>query len=257
MNAFIHALSSGRAQIGLFQSLASAYVAEICAHAGFDWLLIESEHAPNTGQTLLAQAQALAAFDIHVVARPPCQEAWVLKQFLDLGFQTLLVPMVESAAQAEAIVAATRFPPKGIRGYAGMTSRASSFGEDETYFNEANERVGVILQIESRKGLDALDEILAVDGVDAIFFGPGDLAADLGHIGHSAAGPVQDAITDAIAKVRQAGKPYGLFSLSPGDAAMRAQQGVSFMAVGVDLALLIGGAKSLNASVREAIDAGK
>lgn len=254
MNAFVKSLHAGTPQIGLFQSLASAYSAEVCAHAGFDWLLIESEHSPNTQTTLLAQAQALAAFDAHVVVRPPCQEAWVIKQYLDLGFENLLVPMVESKAQAEAIVAATRFPPRGIRGYAGMTSRASSFGEDATYFDEADKQIGVILQIESRKGLDALEEIANVDGVDAIFFGPGDLAADFGHLGDSGAPVVQQAIGEAIPRVLACNKPCGLFSLTAEDAAQRASEGVSFMAVGVDLAILISGAKALNASVRKALE---
>lgn len=253
MNRFIASLGAGAPKIGFFLSLASSYSAEACAHAGFDWLLVESEHAPNDHQTLLAQAQALAAFNVHMIARPPCQEARVIKQFLDLGFDTLLIPMVESAEQARDIVAATRFPPKGVRGYAGMTSRASAFGEDTRYFAEADDRVGVIIQIENRKGLAALDEIAAVDGVDAIFFGPGDLAADMGHLGNSGAAPVQEAISAAIPRVRAAGKPCGIFALGADDAARRAGEGVSFMAVGVDLGVLISGAKRLNADVREKI----
>src|SRR5690606_26688911 len=170
-----------------------------CAGAGFDWLLFDGEHAPNTPQTLLMQIQAVASSPVHPIARPPIGDAAIIKQYLDLGFRTLLIPMVDSAAQAAQVVAATRFPPRGIRGVASSTSRASAFGADRTYLANAHEHVTVIAQIESRAALAAIEEIAAVEGIDALFIGPGDLAASLGHLGNPRHPDVQDAIGHAIA----------------------------------------------------------
>ncbi|WP_321490120.1 HpcH/HpaI aldolase/citrate lyase family protein [uncultured Hyphomonas sp.] len=250
MNAFIESLSSGPAKIGLWQALANNYTAEICAEAGFDWLLFDGEHSPNTAQTLLGQLQAVAASPVHAIARVPAHDDWIIKQYLDLGFRTLLVPMVDSAEQAKAIVAATRYPPHGVRGVASSTSRAARFGQATSYLATANSTTGVIVQIESRSGLNAIEEIAAVEGVDALFIGPGDLSAALGHLGAPMADEVQSAVDDAVHRVLATGKPCGIFGLGKADADKRISQGVRFVSIGTDIGVLMNGAKALRAQFK-------
>lgn len=245
MNDFIRSLSNGPARIGLWQALANPYTAEIAAAAGYDWLLFDGEHAPNTLQTLLAQLQAVAAYPVTPIARVPVGDPAVIKQYLDIGFATLLVPMVGSAAQAADIVAATRFPPRGIRGVASATSRASGFGADASYLATAHEKTGVIVQIESAEGLAAIEAIAAVEGVDALFIGPADLAGSLGHLGNSRHPDVQAAIDDGLRRIHKAGKPSGIFALDADDAARRIADGVAFVSVGSDVGLLANGARQL------------
>lgn len=250
MNPMISALRAGHTQIGLWQALATPYTAEICAGAGFDWLLFDGEHAPNTLQTLLAQLQAVAPFKVEPVARPPIGEAAIIKQYLDIGFRTLLIPMIESREQAERVVAATRFPPLGVRGVASATSRASRFGENTAYLATAHETIGLILQIESRQGLAEIEAIAAVDGVDALFIGPADLAGALGHLGDPRHPEVQAAIDDGIRRILAAGKPAGIFALDAEDAAKKIALGVSFVSVGTDIGLLANGARNLVSKFR-------
>ncbi len=248
MSRFKDRLAEGRPLRGLWQSLANPYTTEICARAGFDWLLMDGEHAPNSLPLLLAQLQAVTPFEVTAIARTPNDDPAVIKQYLDIGFSTLLVPMVESTAQAQRIVAATRFPPRGIRGVASATSRASGFGADANYLSTAHENVTVIVQIESRTGLAALAEIAATPGIDALFIGPADLAASLGHLGNPRHEEVQAAISVALGKLREAGKPAGIFALSPDDARARFAQGFAFVSLGTDIGLLTGGARSLLAA---------
>lgn len=248
MNSFHEKLGKGRALIGLWQALANGYTAEICARAGYDWLLFDGEHAPNTAQTMLSQLQAVAPFPVEPIGRVPLGEPVAIKQYLDLGFRTLLVPMVDSADQARAIVAATRFPPLGVRGVASATSRASGFGADKSYLASAHEQVCVIAQIESRAALDAIDAIAAVDGVDALFIGPGDLAGSLGHLGNPRHPEVQQAIAFARARIDAAGKPAGIFALSAEDGRARIAQGYAFVSMGTDIGLLANAAAALRAS---------
>lgn len=242
---FRDALNAGRPLIGLWQALANAYTAEICAGAGYDWLLIDGEHAPNTPQTLLAQLQAVARFSVEPIGRVPVGDPAIIKQWLDIGFLTLLVPMVESAEQARILVDATRFPPRGIRGVASATSRASGFGAHADYLATAHEHTCLIVQIESRAGLEAIDEIAAVEGVDALFIGPGDLAASLGHLGNARHPDVQSAIDHALARIAAAGKSAGIFALDEADAAARIASGIGFVSVGTDIGLLSSGARGL------------
>lgn len=230
---------------GLWQSLATPYTAEICARAGFDWLLFDGEHAPNSVPLLLAQLQAVAPFSTTPIARTPDDNPAIIKQYLDIGFSNLLIPMVESAAQAARIVAATRFPPRGIRGVASAVSRASGFGAQADYLATAHEMVTLILQIESRAGLAAIDDIAATPGVDALFIGPADLAASLGHLGNPRHEDVQTAIDLALKQIKLAGKPAGIFALSAEDAKARFAQGFNFVSLGTDLGLLSAGAKAL------------
>lgn len=244
------ALAEGRLQTGLWQALANGYTAEICAGAGYDWLLFDGEHAPNTAQTLLTQLQAIAPYPVEAVARPPVGDPVLIKQYLDIGFRSLLIPMVESAEQASLLVSATRFPPLGIRGVASSTSRASGFGADTTYLKTAHENICLILQIESVAGLDAIEEIAAVEGVDALFIGPGDLAAALGHPGHIGHPDVQTAIADALLRIRKTGKPAGIFATSAENARALADAGARFISLGTDIGLLASGARKLRESVQ-------
>ncbi|HKY82435.1 MAG TPA: HpcH/HpaI aldolase/citrate lyase family protein [Sphingobium sp.] len=250
MTVFRETLAGDRPLIGLWQALANAYTAEICARAGYDWLLIDGEHAPNTATTLLAQLQAVTPFPVEPIARVPLGEPVAIKQYLDLGYRTLLVPMVDSAEQARAVVSATRFPPLGTRGVASATSRASGFGADARYLAEAHLKVTVIAQIESRAALEAIDEIAAVEGIDALFIGPGDLAASLGHLGNAQHPEVQEAISTAKAAIDKAGKPAGIFALSADDAKRRIAEGFKFVSIGTDIGILAKGASALLDTVR-------
>lgn len=244
MNRLKSALAEGRPQFGLWQSLGHPYTAEICAGAGFDWLLFDGEHAPNTITTLLAQLQAVSAYPIEAVARPPVGEPAVIKQYLDIGFQSLLIPMVGSVEQAEMLVSATRFPPTGIRGVAGMT-RASGFGTTLSYLANAHKDICLILQIENRVGLAAARKIAAVEGVDALFIGPSDLAGALGHLGDTAHPEVQDAIQNVIEAARDAGKPSGIYATSLEAARRYAAAGARMITVGSDIGILSSGVRSL------------
>lgn len=249
MTSFAARLAEGRPKIGLWQALASAYTAEICASAGYDWLLFDGEHAPNTITTLLAQLQSVAPYPCEPIGRVPVGDTAIIKQYLDIGFRTLLVPMVETKEQAERLVAATRFPPRGLRGVASTTSRASGFGADPCYLSTADDAICLIVQIESRAGLGAIDEIAAVEGIDAVFIGPADLAASLGHLGDPSHPEVQHAIDHALARIAAAGKPSGIFATSMQDALARCAQGVAFVSVGTDIGLLAGAARKLRAGV--------
>ena len=245
MNSLKTALAENRLQIGLWQALANPYTAEICAGAGYDWLLFDGEHAPNTAQTLLAQLQAVAPYPVEAVARPPVGDPVIIKQYLDIGFRSLLIPMVESGEQASRLVSATRFPPHGIRGVASSTSRASGFGANATYLQTAHEHICLILQIENQAGLDAIEDIAAVEGVDALFVGPGDLAAALGHPGNIGHATVQAAIADALSRIQKAGKTAGIFATSADNAKDLANVGARLISVGTDIGLLSTGARQL------------
>ncbi|MFM8755550.1 MAG: HpcH/HpaI aldolase family protein, partial [Limnohabitans sp.] len=222
VNTFKQALRERRPQIGLWMGLASAYTAEICALAGFDWLVIDGEHAPNDLRSIQAQLQTLAAYPgRHPVARVPVGETSLIKQYLDLGAQNILVPMVDTADQAAQLVRAMRYPQDdgqgGIRGMGG--ARASRWGHYPDYFKRANDEVCLLVQAESREALHHLDEIASTPGVDGVFIGPSDLSASLGHVGNQAHPEVQAAIADAIARIRKAGK-------APGHAIGQAQRDV-------------------------------
>lgn len=245
MNSLKIALGEGRTQIGLWQALANPYTAEICAGAGYDWLLFDGEHAPNTSQTLLGQLQAVAPYPVEPIARPPVGDPAIIKQYLDIGFRSLLIPMVESAEQARMLVSATRFPPRGIRGVASATSRASGFGSNPRYLVDAHEDICLIVQIESRAGLDAIEAIAETDGVDALFIGPGDLSAALGHLGNPGHPDVQAAISTALARIGKTGKASGIFALSVDDAKARIEAGASFVSIGTDIGVLMRGAQNL------------
>ena len=241
INPFKKALREGRTQIGLWVHLASAYSTEICAGAGFDWLLLDSEHAPNDLRSMLAQLQAVAGYpDTHPVVRIPCGHGHMgttlIKQYLDLGAQTILVPMVDTPEQARAVVEATRYPPLGIRGMGG--ARASRWGRIAQYPTQANDEICVLVQIESREALKNIEAIAAVDGVDGLFIGPADLSASLGHTGELNHPSVRAAIDDAFARIVKTGKAAGFLTADEDLSRRSIEQGVTFMAVGLDVNLL-------------------
>jgi len=241
-NPFKQALVAKSAQIGLWLGLADSYCAEICAGAGFDWLLIDGEHSPNGLQSILQQAQAIAAYPgANAIARVPLGHGdagtALIKQYLDLGVQTLLVPMVDTPEQAKAIVRAMRYPPDGIRGMGG--ARASGWGRYPAYAKEANDRVCLLVQAETREALANLDAIAAVDGVDGVFIGPADLSASMGHMGNPGHAEVQAAIEDAIARINRAGKAAGILTPDETLAHKYLDLGALFVAVGLDTNLLV------------------
>jgi 4-hydroxy-2-oxoheptanedioate aldolase len=250
MNRLKQAFQEKRTTIDLWQALATPYTAEICAGAGYDWLMFDAEHSPNTLQTLLGQLQAVAAYPLEPVVRPPVGDPVIIKQYLDIGVRTLLVPMVDSAEQATRIVAATRFPPVGSRGVASATSRAAGFGTNAKYLAEAHHDLCVLVQIESREALDQIETIAAVAGVDGMFIGPGDLAGSLGHLGNPGHADVRAAIENAISRIRAAGKPVGIFARDADQARGYMAAGVSFVSVGTDVGLLAAGARDLAARCR-------
>jgi len=250
MNTLKQALADHRPQIGLWQALANAYTAELCAGAGYDWLLFDGEHAPNTIQTLLAQLQAVKAYPVEAVARPPTGDPVLIKQYLDIGFRSLLIPMVESAAQARMLVAATRFPPHGIRGVASATSRASGFGANTRYLENTHAGICLVVQIESAAGLHAIEDIAAVEGVNGLFIGPGDLAGGLGHLGNSTHPDVTSAISQALMRIRSTGKAAGIFAASAEAASRHIRAGASLVSIGTDTGLLFNGAAELRRSVK-------
>ena len=254
-NAFKAALRAGRPQIGLWLGLADAYASELLAGTGFDWLAIDAEHAPNDPRSVLAQLQALAPYPVQAVVRAASGDATLLKQYLDIGAQTLLVPMVESAEQAARIVAATRYPPGGIRGVGSALARASRWNQVDDYVHSCAEEICVLVQVESVAGLDDLPAIAATEGVDGVFFGPADLAASLGLLGKTADARVQDAITRGIETVRTAGKAAGVLSAEPAIAHKYLSSGALFVAVGIDTTLLVRAARELRAAFTDAASA--
>jgi 4-hydroxy-2-oxoheptanedioate aldolase len=258
INPFKQALKSGTPQIGLWLNLASAYTTEICAGAGFDWLLIDGEHSPNHLQSILGQLQAIAGYPgTNAVARVPVGHGEggtaLIKQYLDLGAQSILVPMVDTPEQATALVQAMRYPPHGIRGMGG--ARASRWGRYERYGHEANAQVCLLVQAESQLALDNLDAIAAVEGVDGIFIGPADLSASLGHVGNPGHPQVQEAIRDAFSRTVKAGKAAGI--LTPDEALARQylDAGATFVAVGLDTNLLARHTSALVAKFKAAAPA--
>lgn len=244
-NGFKQAITEGKSQIGLWQALASPYTAEICAGAGFDWLLIDAEHAPNDIPLILAQLQAIAGSPVEPVVRPPVGDAVLIKQLLDIGARSLLVPTIESAAQAEAMVRATRYPPHGIRGVGSAIGRASCWNRTSGYLQNAQDEICLLLQVESRAGLEALGDIANMAGVDGVFIGPSDLAAALGHLGNPGHKQIQDAIEHGIATILGAGKAAGILIADEQLARRYLALGASFVAVGTDVTILARGAEAL------------
>jgi 4-hydroxy-2-oxoheptanedioate aldolase len=238
VNTFKQALRQGRTQIGLWQGLANSYTAELCAGLGFDWLLFDGEHAPNDVPSMLAQLQAVTHHGAHPVARLPIGETWIVKQYLDLGFQTLLIPMVDTAEHAAEMARACRYPPQGTRGVAAYIVRASQWNLVPDYLHDADDEICLLVQVETREGLRNIDAIAATEGVDGVFVGPSDLSASMGHRGEPGHPDVQAAIEHAVVRIKKAGKAAGILAVDEAPARRYLELGYTFVAVGSDIVLL-------------------
>ena len=250
VNEFKQAMLAKQLKIGLWVSLSGAYTADAVASTGFDWLLIDGEHAPNDVRSILGQLQAVAGHPSQPVVRPVVGDTALIKQLLDAGALTLLIPMVETAEQAAQMVAATRYPPKGIRGVGFGSARASRWNGVKDYAHLADDQMCVLVQVESAKGLANLEAICAVDGIDGVFFGPADLSASMGHLGNANHPDVQRAIIDGIKTIRAAGKAPGILVFDRAQGQQYIDAGVLFMAVGVDGMLLTKACRELALSYR-------
>ncbi|HYE39713.1 MAG TPA: 4-hydroxy-2-oxoheptanedioate aldolase [Ramlibacter sp.] len=246
-NTFKTALARRELRIGLWVALASGYSAELCATCGFDWLLIDGEHAPNDLRSMLAALQSVAPYPTHPVVRIPKGDDALIKQVLDIGATTLMVPMVESAEQARQLVRAMRYPPQGVRGVGSGIARSARWSQYHNYLQEANDRVCLLVQVETREALQQAGEIAAVDGVDGVFIGPADLAASFGHLGQPAHPEVKQAIEVGIRAIAAAGKAPGILCADEALARRYIEVGARFVAVGVDTSLLVKSASALAA----------
>ncbi len=238
-------LATGEVLSGLWLGMADAYAAEIAATAGFDWLLIDGEHAPNDLRSTMAQLAVIERSGSAPVVRLPDGDPAKIKQALDIGAQSLVIPMVETAGQAAALVRATRYPPEGIRGVGASLARASRFAAIPDYLTTANREICLILQVESVRGLAELDAILALDGVDGVFIGPADLAADMGHLGNAGEPAVRAAVLDALRRIRAAGKAAGVLATQPDFAESCREAGANFLGVGIDVTVFAGALRDL------------
>ncbi|MGC9417850.1 MAG: HpcH/HpaI aldolase family protein [Rhodovulum sp.] len=241
-NLFKARLSAGRRQIGVWNAIPAPMVTECLAASGYDWVLIDTEHGPMEVTGALGPLQAVAGYsDCAPVVRVAINDWVLIKRHLDQGAQTLMIPYVQSRAEAEAAVRAMRYPPRGVRGVAGVT-RASSFGLVDDYIGRAEEELCLLVQVETRDALDRLEEIASVDGVDGVFIGPADLAASLGHPGDAAHPEVVAAIEGAIGRLKALGVPSGILTLDPEFAQRCMDLGTGFTALTIDVALLARGA---------------
>ncbi|MGF7053947.1 4-hydroxy-2-oxoheptanedioate aldolase [Bosea sp. OAE752] len=248
-NRFLASIRSGQPQIGLWLSLASGYATEAVAGAGFDWLLIDTEHSPNDLGSVLTQLQVLAAHPVTPIVRPDWNDPVLVKRLLDIGAPGLLFPMVQSPEEAARAVAATRYPPHGIRGVSGCT-RANGFARMSDYFSRIEEETAVLVQVETRAAIAQVLEIGRTEGVDGVFFGPADIAADMGLLGKPSDPAVWDVIRPAARKLIEAGIPVGTLVFDPAFARSLVAEGFSFVACGSDAVLLARGADSLSRTMR-------
>jgi len=245
INRFKRAIQTGQPQFGLWLGLPDTSCAEICATAGFDWLLIDGEHAPYDVPGIMAQLQAIAPYDVPALVRRVEGSTALLKQLLDVGAQSLLVPMVDTAEQARQLVQAVRYPPQGIRGLGTSMARAARWNGVSGYLDKANDEICLIVQAETTTAMANLEEIVAVEGVDAVFIGPSDLSASMGHLGNPGHPDVVAAIAQGFETIKAAGKAAGVLAVDPNLARAYADMGASFVGVGVDASLLAGAARQL------------
>jgi len=238
VNRFKRAIGAGTAQFGLWIALADAGCAEICAGAGFDWLLLDAEHGPNDLRSLLAQLQAVAPYNSHPIVRLRVGDTHLIKQVLEIGTQSLLIPMVETAEQAVSLVEAIQYPPAGVRGVGSVLARSSRWNRIPDYLKRAGEEMCLLVQIETKRGVENLRAIAAVPGVDGIFIGPADLSASMGHIGEMNHPEVLSTIDRCIAEVRAAGKAPGILAFEENLIKHYRELGCLFIAVGADSILL-------------------
>ncbi|WP_281709504.1 4-hydroxy-2-oxoheptanedioate aldolase [Anaerobiospirillum succiniciproducens] len=244
-NTFKHNLQQGKLQLGMWLGLANSYTAELLACTGYDFLLIDGEHAPNDVRSVLPQLQAIAPYSSAPVVRPNYNDPVLLKMYLDIGAQSFLIPMIQNKEQAIAAVRATRYPPEGIRGVGSALARASRWNNVEGYLHKANEEICVLVQVETKEAVDNLDKILSVEGVDGVFIGPADLSADMGYMGNPNHEQVVKTIEECVKKIKTAGKAPGILMANEQMAKHYIELGALFVAIGVDTTLLSTAAKSL------------
>lgn len=251
-NPFKAAITSGRTVIGCWLSLGDPLATEIAGTAGFDWLLIDGEHTPYDITKMRLQLMALESSDSHAAVRVPVGETWIIKQVLDAGAQTVLVPMVETAEQARQLVNDVRYPPTGGRGVGYSGARCSRFGAITDYGPTADVQICLLIQVENRAGIANLDDILAVDGIDGVFIGPADLSADMGHMGQLTHPEVQATIKDAFQRIEAAGKAPGVLATTPEMTQDMLDWGARFVATGLDLLILARALRDLAAKWKNA-----
>ena len=239
--------AADRPLAGIWVCSGSPLVAEICAGAGFDWLFIDAEHSPNGLESILVQLQAVRGYPVVPVVRPPVNDTGLIKQYLDVGAQTLIIPMVHTAAEARAAVAAAHYPPRGVRGVGSTLARSGRWNRIPDYQARASDTITVIVQIESVQGVGNAAEIAATDGVDGVFIGPADLAASFGAVGDQEHPLVLDAVRATIEAVKGAGKFVGVNAFEESYARRWIEAGVDFVGVGADVALLARGTEALAA----------
>jgi 2-dehydro-3-deoxyglucarate aldolase len=243
-NSFRRDLLAKRRLVGCWVALTSNISTEILGYAGFDWLLIDGEHAPNEMSSFIGQLQALKDSASAPVVRPDSAEPVIIKRLLDIGFYNFMMPWIETAEQAQRVVQATRYPPQGFRGM-GTGHRSNRYGYVEDYFSTINDNISVMVQIESAKGVENAEAIAAVDGIDGLFIGPSDLSAALGVLGQPNHPEVQAAIAQVLAAADEHGKPVGILAPVEADARRYLEMGMTFVAVGGDVSLLRNASKAL------------
>lgn len=244
-NQFKKAIKGSQAQYGLWMGLPDSICAEIGAGAGFDWVLIDAEHAPYSLRDIQHHLQAIAAYHVPAIVRPAEGSTALIKQLLDIGAQTLLIPMVNTAEQARQLVQDIRYPPQGIRGLGTSMARAAHWNGIDDYAAKANQEICLIVQAETRSAMDNLHEIVAVEGVDGVFIGPSDLSASMGHTGDPGHPDVVHAIEKGFETILTAGKAAGVLAVDETLAHHYAEKGAKFIGVGVDASLLAASVRTL------------
>lgn len=243
VNQFKRGLAAGRQQLGIWNSIPGSMIVEALATCGYDWILIDTEHAVTDVPDTLSMMQAIAAYPVSAVVRAATNDTVLIKRLLDLGAQTLLIPYVQSVEEAKAAVAAVRYAPRGVRGVAGQT-RASRYGTVAGYLHKAEQEICLLVQVETALAVDRIEEIAAVDGIDGLFVGPADLAASMGLESHTHPDAIA-AIRDAIHRIVATGKPAGILTVDPVFARQCIEWGTQFTAIGVDLNLVLKAAQRL------------
>jgi len=248
-NSFLGAIRSGKPQVGLWLSLSTAFSSEVVASAGYDWVLIDMEHSPNDLSSVMGQLQVFEAWDTTPIVRPEWNDSVLVKRLLDTGAPGLLFPMVQTPDESQSAVQATRYPPRGIRGVSG-TTRANRFGRVTDYFDRIEDETAVLVQVETRSAVEQAESIGGIDGVSGVFFGPADIAADLGHLGQPMHPEVWDLIMPVAKKLISQGVPVGTLVFDTDFAKRLYGEGFTFIAVGSDAGLLARGADSLLNTMR-------
>src|SRR5450830_1409491 len=249
VNHFKRGMKAGKPQIGLWSSLSSHYSVEVIAGSGFDWLLLDTEHSPNDLENVVTQLQAASAYPTTSIVRPAWNDMVLIKRFLDVGVQTLLIPYIQTAQEAADAVAYTRYPPRGVRGVAGAT-RATRFGRIKDYAKRADDELCLLVQVETQQALENIEAICAVDGVDGVFIGPADLHASLGYPGETGNPAVVPMIEDAVRRIRKAGKAAGVLTAAETEIRRYIAAGCLYTAVGSDVGILARGSEQLLAKYR-------